>query len=296
MKTITVFTPCYNRAFCLHQCYESLVNQTNQDFKWLIIDDGSTDETAELVSKWIKGDHIEIEYQYKDNGGVHTAYNLAFDLIKTELNVCIDSDDFMPLDAIESILTKWASVPDKSGIAGIIGLDCYKGSGKIVGTKFPDKLEKTNWEDVYNKHDVKGDKKLVYRTDVINEYPRYPVFEGEYFVPHSTLYMQIDKKYDLLCLNKVICIVEYLDDGYSRNIFAHYRRHPRGFQFARLSAMEYMSYPKIRFKNAVHYISTSIQLRDYGFLKKSPKKLMTIAALPFGLLVYGYMRYINRKL
>ena len=294
MKSITVFTPTYNRAYCLHQCYESLINQTNSDFLWLIIDDGSTDDTRKLVSDWIDQGKVDIKYRYKKNGGMHSAHNAAYDLVETELSVCIDSDDFMPADAIDKILKKWGKVTNKHEVAGIIGLDSFK-NGKIIGSRFPEGLNESTLEDLYYKYKIKGDKKLVLRTEVVNQYERYPTFEGERFVPLGTLYLQIDKAYKLICLNEVLCIVEYMEDGSSRNILKQYLRHPNGFQFARLNAMKFYSYPKIRFKNAIHYVSHSIQLRDYSFLKKSPKKLMTLAALPFGIALYCYVKYIVKK-
>ena len=105
MKTLTVFTPTYNRAYLLPKLYRSLCDQTNKDFIWLIIDDGSIDNTEEIISQWIFEDKIDIKYHYKDNGGMHTGHNLAYKVIETELNVCIDSDDFMPDNAVELILT-----------------------------------------------------------------------------------------------------------------------------------------------------------------------------------------------
>ena len=106
MAILTVFTPTYNRAYTLHKCYESLRRQTNKGFVWLIIDDGSTDNTKELVDSWLKNDNgFEIRYAYKENGGMHTGHNKAYELIDTELNVCIDSDDYMPDDAVEGILS-----------------------------------------------------------------------------------------------------------------------------------------------------------------------------------------------
>ena len=104
MKCLTIFTPAYNRAYTLHKCYESLKSQTNLEFKWLIIDDGSTDNTRELVHKWMEERELEIIYHYQENQGMHGAHNAAYELIDTELNVCIDSDDYMPNDAVEKIL------------------------------------------------------------------------------------------------------------------------------------------------------------------------------------------------
>ena len=108
MPILTVFTPTFNRAYILHRCYESLLRQTNKNFIWLIIDDGSTDNTKKLVTEWMnKENGFEIRYEYKKNGGMHTAHNKAYELIDTELNVCIDSDDFMPDNAVELIVNFW---------------------------------------------------------------------------------------------------------------------------------------------------------------------------------------------
>ena len=123
---ITVFTPAYNRAYTIHKTYESLKRQTNKNFKWLIIDDGSTDNTKELIEKWLQEKNdFEIIYIYQENQGMHGAHNTAYENIDTELNVCIDSDDYMPDDAIEKILSFW-NVNRNDKLAGIIALDAYE--------------------------------------------------------------------------------------------------------------------------------------------------------------------------
>ena len=132
MKLLTIFTPSYNRAYCLNQCYESLMRQTNKDFIWLIIDDGSTDDTKALVQSWIIENRIDIKYHYQDNQGMHGGHNAAYRLIETELNVCIDSDDFMPDTAVEDILTCWKTTENKENLSGIIGLDASKTARSLV--------------------------------------------------------------------------------------------------------------------------------------------------------------------
>ena len=123
MPTITIFTPAYNRAHTLPRTYESMLRQSCKDFSWLIVDDGSTDGTEELVKPWLSADNgFEIRYVRKENGGMHTAHNTAYELIDTELNTCVDSDDALADDAVEQILAKWEAVRDK-GYAGIIALD-----------------------------------------------------------------------------------------------------------------------------------------------------------------------------
>src|SRR5690606_12966710 len=182
MKSLTVFTPTFNRAYCLDQLYSSLVNQTNKDFCWMVIDDGSTDNTEELIQSWIDDNLIQIHYHFQENQGMHGGHNTAYSLIKSPLNVCIDSDDFMPHDAVELILDKWEIIWDNPKYAGIVGLDSDK-SGKIIGTKIPEELGETTLYSLYHQHNVEGDKKLVYKTEIVKKYPPYPLFEGERFVP-----------------------------------------------------------------------------------------------------------------
>lgn len=292
-KTLTVFTPSYNRAYCLQQGYDSLLRQTNQDFSWLIIDDGSSDNTKALVQTWIDENKISIQYRYQENQGMHGAHNTAYKLIETELNVCIDSDDFMPDDAVNNIINFWENSKADNTIAGFIGLDSYK-NGNIIGQSIPENITTTTVEDLYNKYKISGDKKLVLRTKIVKEFQSYPIFSGERFVPLGTLYLLIDKKYNFLCLNEVLCIVEYLEDGSSRNIIKQYYRHPKGFQYARLNTLRYSNFLKVRFKNAVHYVSHSLQLKDTKFLSKTPRFVLTIFAIPFGVLLYLHVLYINK--
>ncbi|WP_299601751.1 glycosyltransferase family 2 protein [uncultured Aquimarina sp.] len=290
MKTITVFTPTYNRAYCLHKCYESLIKQSNQDFVWLIIDDGSTDDTESLVASWIKEGKIDIQYHYQENQGMHGGHNAAYRLTETLLNVCIDSDDCMGEEAIEKILVAWEKIKDKPEYAGLVGLDADP-DGKIIGTKIPDHIKETTLYDLYNVHKVLGDKKLVYRTEVVKKYPSYPIFEGERFVPLGYLYQLIDQDYKLLPINDVLCEVEYMQDGSSMNILKQYRRHPKGFAFSRKSRMQLAENFKDKFKNAIHYVSSAIFTKNGSFISESPKKLTTILAIPFGVLLNLYIRY-----
>lgn len=125
MKTLTVFTPTFNRAECLRRCYESLLRQTCRDFVWLVVDDGSSDGTADLVREWQRAGHLEIRYHYQENGGMHTAHNAAYRLMDTELNVCLDSDDLMTEDAVASLLELWKRLRQRTA-----GRDC--GAGRLT--------------------------------------------------------------------------------------------------------------------------------------------------------------------
>lgn len=289
-KKLTVFTPTYNRAYILPQCYESLLRQTCKDFIWIIIDDGSSDNTKELVTSWIKEDKLEIKYYYQENQGMHGAYNKAYEVIETEINVCIDSDDYMTDDAVEFILEFWEKNKEEN-IYGFAGLDIDK-SGKVIGTKFPDNLKKSTHFDIYKRYKVKGDKKFIYRTELIKQFP-FPIFKGENYVGMDYKNVKLDQKYTLKLVNKPLCVVEYLPDGSSLNMFKQYKRNPKGFSFYRI---ENMKNPKgnllYKFKESIHYVSSSIIGKNRNFLKETPCKFLCILAIPFGYLLY---RYILKK-
>lgn len=286
--TLTVFTPTYNRADCLFRCYQSLCRQTCKDFQWLIIDDGSMDNTFEIVRNWISRDNgFEIIYVYKDNGGVHTAHNTAYHMMDTELNVCIDSDDYMTDDAVESIIKLWREKKSPE-YSGIVALDCFS-DGRVIGSRLPEQKAIRLCDYYY--HGGKGDKKLVFRTQVMQELPDYPAFKGETLVPLGYKYLLADQKYKLLILNKPICVVEYREDGLTRNIFRSYARNPKGFALDRINQMKYAVGFINRYKACIHYVSCSIFARNWFFLKETPRKLMTVSAIIPGILLNLYIRY-----
>lgn len=288
MKTLTIFTPTYNRAHTLERTYQSLCRQTCKDFEWLIIDDGSTDNTAEIVKKWINKADFRIIYIYQENQGMHGAHNTAYQNIKTELNTCIDSDDYMPNDAAENIITFW-NKNRNNRYAGVIGLD-QREDGSIIGTSFHSEMKETTLMDFYAKGGT-GDKKLVYRTDIIKQYPEYPLFEGERYVGLAYKYMLIDQDYKLLTLNKPLVTVEYQADGSSNMMWKQYWNNPKGFAFFRKTEMVVAPSFKRRFISCVHYVSSSIISKNWKYIKESPKKLLTILATIPGVALYYLIRY-----
>lgn len=288
MATLTVFTPAYNRAHTLGRTYESLLRQTCSDFEWLIIDDGSTDSTEALVTKWIEDNRIPIRYIQQTNQGMHGAHNTAYRNITTELNTCIDSDDWMPDDAVEKIVTFWRK-HGSDRYAGIVGLD-QTADDKIIGTSFPDGMTETTLQGYYATGGA-GDKKLVYRTDIINRYPEYPLFEGERYVGLAYKYMLIDQDYTLLTLNEPLVTVEYQPDGSSYNMYRQYWRNPRGFSFFRKTEMMCAPTLRRRFISCVHYVATSIIAGDTRFVRHSPRKFLTSLAIPAGVAWYLRIRH-----
>ena len=289
MKMLTIFTPTYNRGYCLETCYKSLVDQTCKDFIWLIIDDGSTDGTKALVGKWIKEKKIEIRYHWQENQGMHGAHNTAYEQIDTELNVCIDSDDHLQKDAVEKINGFWKQYGSQK-VSGIIGLDAEI-HGQIIGSKLPKALKTSNLFDLYYKYGVTGDKKLVYRTVLTKKYP-YPIFKNEKYVGLAYKYYLLDQEYEMLLMNEVICHVEYLADGSTLNMLHQYRRNPKGFAFYRKELMKLpFASPGFKYRQAVHYVSSSMIAGNQRFLTETSNKWLTFFAIPFGFLLFIYITY-----
>ena len=280
---LTIFTPAYNRAHTLPRTYESLCAQQCKDFIWLVVDDGSSDNTAELVKEWQQKDNgFEIRYVYKDNGGMHTAHNTAYALIDTELNTCIDSDDKLAVDAVEKILTKWAQVRDR-GYAGIIGLDADF-DGNIIGKGFPEGMTETTVIGYYAAGGS-GDKKLVYRTEIINQYPEYPVFEGEKYISLAYKYRLIDQSYKMAVLDEVLCNVEYQPDGSTNTMWRQYLKNPKGWACWRKVQMTYPISKKRMVVDCIHYVSSSLLAGNKKFIAESPRKMLTVLCVPLGILL-----------
>lgn len=295
-KLVTVFTPTYNRRKCISKCYESLKAQTSYNFKWLIIDDGSTDNTEELVNRWkAEENNFEIIYAYKENGGLHSGYNKGIELTDTELFVCIDSDDWMPLDAIEKIEKIWKNISDK-GYVGIMGIDCYE-SGICVGDKFPDEVCEMYLYEKMTKYNISGDKKMVHRTDLLKKVAPMPTFLGEKNFNPSYLMYQLDQFGKLFVTNDCFCIVEYQPDGMSSNIYKQYRNSPRSFAETRKL---YLSFPNtsvsFKIRQSIHYVSSCLLAkRFWKGLRESKFPLYTVVSIPFGVILTLYIIVKTRK-
>jgi glycosyltransferase involved in cell wall biosynthesis len=289
---LTLFTPSYNRANTLRRLYDSLTSQNSFDFEWLIIDDGSTDNTCDVVNEFIENGKFPVSFYRKTNGGKHTAHNTAYENIDTELNVCIDSNDCLAENAVKKIIDKWNQVKNQ-GYAGIIGLDADF-DGNIIGNGFPSDLQETTRMGYYA-NGGSGDKKLVYRTDIINKYPPYPVFPGERYVALGYKYRLIDQEYKLAVLNEVLCNVEYQFDGSSNNMLKQYLKNPNGFTFWRKVCMQYPESKKRVFMDCIHYVSSSIIAKNRQFIKESPLKFKTFLAIPFGILLTLYIKFKAKK-
>lgn len=303
--TLAVFTPAYNRKHTIERTYKSLCNQTSHDFYWVFVDDGSTDGTRNLCESWLDIDYcspnenerigyardarwLKIHYIYKENGGMHTAHNVAYEHIDTELAVCIDSDDWMPDNAVELIISKWRKEGEER-FAGMIGLDAFE-DGYVVGTCFPKGLKECKTYDLERKYGVICDKKYVYRPEIIKKYLPYPVFPGERYGTVNFLYQKIDQDYDMLCSNEIYCIVDYQEDGLSINVFKQHKCSPLTRAYERNVLIECLPYFKGQFKYAIQYGSCAMLAGKLGLLVKSARPFQTICAFPLSVIYYLILR------
>ena len=281
---LTVFTPAYNRADLLTRCYESMCKQTNKNFIWMIVDDGSTDNTREISESWVQNTKdFQVIYIYKENGGLHTAYNTAIANIDTELCVCIDSDDFMPDNAVGLILDFWKkNGSDK--YAGIVGLD-FDMDGNVIGDMLPD-IKSGNLIGLFTgKYNiVNGDRTNVVRTELYKKYAPMKVFKGEKnFNPHY-MHLQISEEYDFLVLNENLRFVDYQETGMSNSMLKQYRSSPNSFAEIRKLYLSFKDTSlKFKIKHSIHLASSCILAKKtMSSVKDNPYKLLSVIALPFG--------------
>lgn len=287
-KSLTVFTPTYNREKTLTRLYDSLCSQTNQDFKWIVVDDGSSDNTAALFKNWIQEDKIDIEYYHQENKGKLAAQILALDHIDTELFTCIDSDDYLAVNAIQNILDFWKT-NKKINSAGMIGLDAYE-DGTVAGELLPNVAE-TTYSELVDHYKIKGDKKYIFDTEVYKKYLPYPYFEDEIFHEVSWIFTLIDQEYKFLISNEIYCIIEYQTDGLSNGLYKRYKTSPKSFMEYRKVKMQYGIDKKVKLKNAIHYVSSCLFAGKWNFFKNAPAKMYILTAIPFGILLNRYINY-----
>ena len=287
--TLTVFTPTYNRAHTLSRTYESLCRQSCKDFGWLIIDDGSTDQTRTIVKEWMDNNNgLKISYVWKENGGLHTGYNKAIELMDTELCVCIDSDDWMPDNAVDIIIKTWKKIKNKD-IAGIVGLD-YDLDNKPVGGLLPT-IHQCHIYDLDFKYHHRGDKKIVIRVDLFKQVAPQPTYYGEKNFNPMLMISKIDMKYEWLLINENLCFVDYQPDGMANGIFRQYLNSPNSFAALRI---ENFKFPNItlfyKIKQYIHLGSSVCLAHNFSWLRKSPNVLLAYMFLPFGYVLSLYVR------
>lgn len=224
---ITILTPTYNRASLLPRLFDSLLRQTNKDFEWIVVDDGSTDDTRKVVANLKEkcGGAFPMGYVYKANGGKHMAINIGAERARGELLFIADSDDLLTDDALETVANSWHDISDDKSFAGIAGLDIAMDTREVIGSGLPQEHIDCNAIDIRYRHHVTGDMKEVFRTEVLREFP-FPEFAGERFCPEQLVWFRMARRYRLRYINKPIYIADYQPDGITAGITKARMRNP----------------------------------------------------------------------
>lgn len=216
---ISVITPTYNRANLLPGLYQSLCKQSYHDFEWIVVDDGSTDGTLGVIEKMKKEQWaFPIKYCKKGNGGKHTAINSGIRVAQGEISLILDSDDELPMDALENIERVYSTVRGDISFGGVCGMMAHRSGEKIscIPVDDSDYLDATGI-DLRFKYHIEGDMCEVFRTQILREFP-FPEIEGEKFCPEALVWNRIATKYKLRCFNKVIYHRDYLEGGLTDRI------------------------------------------------------------------------------
>lgn len=291
MKFISIITPSYNRANLLPKAYESLKQQTSKNFEWIIVDDGSKDNTNEVVKNFIEENQLEIKFIQKENGGKHTAVNIGVKEACGELVLILDSDDWLTNDAIETVIKDWQEYKDKEKICGlsynkkVINKEAFKAKESVVISN--------HIQYRYNES-VLGDRAEVYRTSIMKEYI-FPEIKGERFLSEAVVWNKIAYEYDTVYIDKDIYECEYLEDGLTSNSVKLRVNNPKG---AMLNYQIMMAKPfnlKLRIKYSILYNAFS-KFAKVSFkerMQNGNKFLLTLTK-PLGDFVYvRWKKYLD---
>ena len=297
---ITVFTPTYNRGHLLNRLYKSLAKQRYKDFEWIIVDDGSTDGTQDIVSSLILDydnmqDGFPIRYFKKENGGKHTAINLGVKYAEGELFFIADSDDFLPKDSLQIVHEEWSKIKHDDTFLGVCGIDADL-NGKIIGSGLPkDYIDCHAW-DLSPIYKVTGDLKEVFRTDVLRLFP-FPEIKGEKFCPEVLVWFRMARNYKMRFFNRIIYIADYQQNGITSSITRLRMNSPIG---SMLTYSELVYYPipfKDKLRNAINYwrFRFCFTTKDKAGISSNEVDIPKISWRWYFLAPIGYLMYLKDK-
>lgn len=286
METLSILTATYNREKELIRVYESLKVQTSKDFIWIIIDDGSTDNTKKLINEFIKEDKIKIKYKYKKNGGKHTAVNYGMKLIDSKYVCFLDSDDYLIENSANIILSKWNENKDKENIGSITFLKGYS-KEKCIGDKFPFDGYTSDYIECRKNIGITGDKMETFRTDIIKKYP-FPEIENEKFMPEELVWNRISREYMTVYYNDIIYIANYQQDGYTKQGKRLLISSPNSLRLLYIECMDKKFKLKLRVKHTILYAvySKFAKIKFTKMYKESINKFLTVILLPISFMIY----------
>lgn len=214
---IDIVTATYNRKNLLPRLYLSLIKQSSKSFNWIIVDDGSIDETRILVEEYIAENKINIIYIYKENGGKHTALNLAIQHCSSNYVFFVDSDDVLPVNSLKTVIKQIQKIEKREDYNSIAGVCGVKSDLKleVVGNRLEGEVV-CSYLDYRYKYKIVGDKAEIFKTSVLKKYT-FPVFQGEKFCPEGLIWNRVSKEYNMFFFDEIIYNCEYQNDGLTSN-------------------------------------------------------------------------------
>ena len=294
LSMITILTATYNRANLLPNLFDSLLKQTNHKFQWLVIDDGSTDDTEDYIMS-ITDAPFEIDYYKKNNGGKHTALNYSHPYIKGDLVFMVDSDDLLTEDAIETAEADWEKYKTDDSLCGL----SYRKKTKD-GRFLSFELE----NDYYIDNDIRfrvnknltGDRCEILRTDLFVDY-LFPEYKGEVFISEGLLFKTLAYKYNFVYINKPLYICEYLDGGLSKRGRQLRMKCPNGMMDSCKAFMVPQVRMAVKFKQMVllYVYGRFAGLNAIQMQKDIRPKWLFFAALPAGVIVHAVWKHKYMK-
>lgn len=286
---ITVFTPTYNRAHTLKRLYESLEEQTYRDFEWIVIDDGSQDNTEELIKNIKQAQpSFPITYEKTINGGKHRAINKGVWMAEGELFYIVDSDDYLPKEALQTIkgIAEGISDDEKGEYAGLCGIRVTISDGTQIGTTFKGLILDATYLEA-KEHNVSGDKADIYYTDVLKRFP-FPEFDNEKFIPESVVWNKIASEgLKLRYFNIPVYCGEYLDDGLTAQGDKKIINNPKGYGLHLQQLVSYKIINRMNKWNALY--------KYYCLLKEETNVFQIAKNLSFNPVIF-YFRMIGMRI
>lgn len=279
---ITVITPTYNRGYILENCYKSLVSQTNRDFIWMVIDDGSNDDTEQLISNWITEGIIKIQYIKKENGGKASALNVGIDNLCTEYVVCLDSDDIFYEHTIEIAEKRLNEIEEYC--CGILALR-HTPEGTVMGNRnIPFEYSYVTAADIFLKLNLKTEVICFYRSSILKKY-RFPYFAGEKFVSPAWMQYEITQSYKFKTSWDKLCQCEYNDDGLTKNKKKIIVNNPKGYRSVKLYSFNLSTSIMLKIKHGIMYDCACILSKEKNWLDGVHNKAIAIILFPIAIIV-----------
>ena len=274
---LTIFTPTYNRRELLPRLYESLRKQTCTDFIWLIVDDGSTDDTGSLIDAWKREAAFLIRYERTENGGKMRAHNRGVELCDTGLFLCVDSDDWLVEDAVETIYAQKEHLLSEN-VAGIVAHKGKNENEPLYDIPFPKSGTSTLYGLYLN--GFRGETTLVFKTEILKQYP-FPEIDGEKYVPEDFIYDKIDAKYVLYILPRILTVCELVSDGYTDSLKRLKADNPRAWYLYYAQRARITPLSVLKWKYLGYYICYAKRCHEPVWRQNMISPIFVLTGYPF---------------